>query len=333
MVEGYLVGNAGGMTLAPRLSEVLFERANRSFASLAPLPSNVEAVEAALLFSAGLRPLVALVGPSGWGKTHLLDAVAYRLSQEGMRTEPFTATDFLANQGRLDATAPLLLDDVQEVLGKPRQRLMLRLALERRVRAGRRTILAFTLPGPTRGVRAFLPSSREWTLASMAAPSSGERVPLLNQMAAAEGLALSPALARVLATSMQGNGRTLCGALKRLRLAGTEWLDPRAALRACGVLDPFFADNSGWDLKMKIRKAADAHRARFSRVSAMDLALYTMLHEACLGEADVARFMSLEPAEAYLRASRFEKEAQADPTVAAYVRQFVDIVVEALAAE
>ncbi len=319
--------------MAPRLSDVLFERANRSFASLAPLPSNVEAVEAALLFSAGLRPLVALVGPSGWGKSHLLDAVAYRLSQEGIRAEPMGATDFLIGGARCDPGMPLLLDDAQEVLGKPRHRLMLRLALERRVRAGRRTIMAFTLSGPTRPVKAFLPASRDWAVVTMDAPRPQERAPLLNQMAAAEGLSLSPALARVLATSMQGNGRTLCGALKRLRLAGTDWLDARSTLRACGVLDPFFADNSGWDLKMKIRKAAEAHRARFSRVSATDLALYTMLREAGLGEADVARFMSLEPAEAYLRASRFEKEAHADATVAAYVRQFVDIVVETLAAD
>ena len=65
-----------------KLSNVLFERRVATFNSLAALPSNVEAIEAALMFSAGLNPFVAIVGPSGWGKSHLLGATSSRSPQK-----------------------------------------------------------------------------------------------------------------------------------------------------------------------------------------------------------------------------------------------------------
>lgn len=323
-----------GTSGLPKLSEVLFERRDRSFGSIAPLPSNVGAIESSLLFAAGMNPFVAVVGPSGWGKSHLLDAVSYRLSHDfGLAPEPLAARDFLSNPSRLDTAAPLLLDDVQEILAKPRQRMTLRLCLERRLRAGRATMLSFTLPKLTRPVRNFLPCGREWSVATVGAPEPEERMLLLSHMSAAEGLALSPGLIKVIAYQMHGNGRTLAGALKRLRLSGTTWLDARSTLRACGLLDPFFADNSAWDLKMRILKIAEQSRPQFSRVNATDLALYTMLHEAGLSEADVARSAGIQPADAYQRASRFQKQAEADEATAAYVRQFVDVVVGTLPIE
>jgi len=311
---------------------VLFERREHSFGSLAALPSNVQAIEAALTFSAGMNPFVAVVGPSGWGKTHLLRAVAYRLSLDsGVYAEPVTVCDYLANPHRIDGSLPLLLDDVQEALDKPRLRLALRFSLERRVRAQRPTILAFTSPKASRQLRAFLPTGREWNVAGVSTPTPDERVLLLNQMSAAEGLALSPRLVRVLAHQMHGNGRTLAGALKRLRLAGPTWLDSAATLKALGLLDPFFADNGDWDLKMSILRVADHARAQFNRVSALDLALYTMLHEASLGEADVARATNVSPADAYQRVNRFRKQTESCEMTAAYVRQFVELVVGSLA--
>ena len=73
-----LIEGADDGRQAPRLSEVLFETSRATFAAYAPLPSNVEAIDAALRFSAGHEILVALVGPSGWGKSHLLGAAALR---------------------------------------------------------------------------------------------------------------------------------------------------------------------------------------------------------------------------------------------------------------
>lgn len=326
-----VLNKAGESGRVPKLSEVLFERSSRSFGSLAPLPSNIEAIEAALRFAAGLNTHVAVAGPSGWGKTHLLEAVTHRISCElGTPIERVCASDLLSSPSRAEVSTPLVLDDVQEVLGRNRTQMALRMTLERRVRIGRPTILAFTLPRASRQMRSFLPNYREWTVTSMCEPQSAERALLLNQMSFAEGLVLSPSLINIIAGSMYGNGRTLAGALKRLRLAGNSWLDAKATLRACGLLDPFFADNPDWDLKYKILKTAEARKVSFPKVCITDLALATMLHEAGLGEVEVARCMGISSGEAYQRASRFQQQAASDPSIRGYVGQFVELVVDSL---
>jgi len=314
-----------------KISKVLFERKVNTFGSLAALPSNVEAIEAALMFSAGHNPFVALVGPSGWGKTHLLNAVSLRLTVELQVTaERTTVSDYLANPMRPEVAGPLILDDAQDALTKNRLKQSLRISLERRVKCGKPTILAFTAPKPTRALRALLPSARDWTIATMGAAEPAERVLLLHQMSTAEGLLLSPRLSKVIADQMHGNGRTLAGALKRLRLSGTNWLDPNATLRAFGLLDPFFADNGSWDLKHKILKTAEQSRDLYPKISTLDLALYTMLHEAGLSEITVARSAGIEPADAYLRASSFKTYVQDSDGLALVVRQFIESVLESL---
>ena len=326
-----MVNERESLTQSRKLSELLMSPKNRSFASLAALPSNVEAIEASLLFCAGYNPLVAIVGPSGWGKSHLLHAISYRLSLEAAgASDPLTVQEYLAAGARMEAGKALLLDDVQEVMGKPRQRLALRVALERRVRAARPVMLAFTYAKPTRQLKTFLPCSRDWTVLTIGEPQPAERVLLLNQMSAAEGLTLSPRLVRILAERMHGNGRTLAGALKRLRLSGASWVDATDTLRALGLLDPFFADNSSWDLRLKMLRIAEAARVQFARTPPTDLALYTMLHVAELSEADVARSAGINPGEAYQRASRFAKTCERCDTTRGQVRQYVELVVDSL---
>jgi hypothetical protein len=295
------------------------------------LPSNVEAIEAGLRFSAGLNTHVSIVGPSGWGKTHLLEAIAFRLTHElDTPVERLSAAALVESPLKGETAGPIILDDVQEILGRPRPQLALRLNLERRVRTGRATILSFTFPKPNRQIKSLLPNYRDWTVCSMGEPEAAERILLLNHMSSAEGLSLSPGLVKVIAHSMHGNGRTLAGALKRLRLSGPTWLDSRATIRACGLLDPFFADSPDWDLKLKILKAAEAHRSAFPKATMTDLALVVMLHEAALAEADVARCLNITPAEAYLRAARFQEQSATDATTRGYIHQLVDLVVESL---
>lgn len=316
---------------SPKLSEVLFERSEKSFSSLAVLPSNADAVQAGHFFAAGMNAFVAITGPSGWGKSHLLDAAAKNLTlATGIAHERLCATDLLANPSKADQSTGLILDDVQEVLGKARSQIALRLNLERRVRSGKPTLLAFTLPRPTRQLKAFLPSGRDWVITTMKEPQPQERIPLLKHLSVAEGLTIGDPLTKVLAYQMYGNGRTLAGALKRLRLAGLVWEDTSATLRACGILEPFFADNADWDLKLRILKVAEQQRAHFPNLQVNDLAIYTMLKVASLSESGVARTMSLSPADVYLRSRRFAKQAEENPAFAALVRQFVSNVVETL---
>lgn len=315
----------------PRLSSVLFDQSVRRFGTLAAIPSNVHAIEASLLFATGLNTFVALVGPCGWGKSHLLEAVAHRISDE--TSVPISiagASEWIANPGRFDPTAALLLDDVQDAVASTKNRFQFRMALERRVRAGRRTLLAYASPKVTRQVRGNLPYPHDWIVATMGEPEPSERLLIINRMCDVEGLAISTALARLLASRMNGNGRTLLGALNRLRMTSAEWLDVRMTLKACGLLDPFFADNSSWDLKDHILKSVSALGAGFQSIDRQNLALHTMLHEACLAEDDVARCFNIEPREAYQRAAAFRDLCEGSETASLSVRQTVEIVVDGL---
>lgn len=310
---------------------MLFERSARRFGTLAAVPSNVQAIEAALLFSCGLQPFVVLLGPSGWGKTHLLESASFSLVQESRHPAPIlNATDWLKYPHLVDPSQPLLLDDAQDAYLKTRTKVQLRLALERRLRAGRPTLLSFTASRPTRQLRANLPSPHVWTIATMTEPALPERLVIVNQMAQAEGLTLSTTLARLLAERMNGNGRTLIGALKRLRLHGALWLDGRAALKAAGVLNCFFSDNSAWDLKERMTDAAGLTRGQLAGLPVLELLTYAMLHEACLPEAEVARFLDVTPATAYQTSSAFRARMDKDETAELVLNQYIDQVVELL---
>jgi len=292
----------------PRLSEVLFPMQRPSFDSFAPLPSNEQAFESTRLFASRGASFVALIGPSGCGKSHLLESASGRLRCEATEdADVLDATRWAEGPPRRDAAAPLILDNVQDALDKGRVRLQLRLALERRVRAGRATLLSFTAHRPTRAIRSFLPSSKDWIVCGIQAPEPMERERLVRQLSKSEGLELSETLVWLLSHRMNGNGRSLLGALKRLRLQQKQWTDPSMTLRACGVLNPFFADDSSWDLREHISVAADELSEEVQLGARRDLALFTMLRIAHLGEADVAHYYEMEPAAAYTAAIKFEE--------------------------
>jgi chromosomal replication initiation ATPase DnaA len=292
----------------PRLSEVLIKSSRPSFDSFAPLPSNARALESTRLFASRGANFVALIGPSGCGKSHLLESASGRLNDEQTEVaEVMDATEWAVSPSRREFTGPLILDNVQETLDRGKVKMQLRLALERRVRAGRATLLSFTAQKPNRAIRSFLPNSKDWIVCGIQPPEPAEREKLVGQLAKSEGLDLSDALVWLLSHKMHGNGRSLLGALKRLRLQQRRWNDPAQTLRACGVLNPFFADNASWDLREHIATSAELFGAAADLGVRRDLALFTMLRVALLGEADVAGYFEMEPAAAYSTAIRFEE--------------------------
>lgn len=315
----------------PRLSEVLFSPVERRFGTLAELPSNVEAIEAALLFAAGLSPFVAVVGPSGWGKTHLLECASHRLAQDyGFRPPIVNADEWLNGRIQVDPRMPLLIDDAQDVVSRTRSKVQLKLALERRVRTGRPTMLAFTSERLTRQHVSFLPNIREWALHEIGVPKAEERVHIVDQIAKLEGLRISRYLARLLATRMRGNGNTLHGALNRLRTYGSHWATASEVIQACGILDPFFADNPDWDLKDKIRQSSRRISSKFPDVDPSKAMAYVMIFVAKLSEIDVARFCGIEPSQVHDKSCEFRRDLSSSPVANGCLSHFVETVAESL---
>lgn len=311
----------------PALADVPFN----TFANLASIQTNVEAIEAGLRFATGELKFVALAGPCGWGKTHLLEAIANRLGQMGPAVECRTLTMYLATPAQYEDPGILLLDDVQDVMRRIKRRQRLMYHLERRVRKNRPTFLCFNGLRMTRAMLALLPSPQKWTTCSISPPPPDERLLVLERMCRVEGLTLSPQLATIISQRLGGNGRTLGGAINRLRLYGSSWLGTESTLQACGLLEPFFLDNGEWDFARSIIEIAEANAHRFPEVSWQDLCLYCLLHVVGLSECDVSRSMGIEPAKAYSRANRFRKNVAITPQMSDCVDKFTELVVSTLA--
>ncbi len=292
------------------------------FKVIAPLHTNVKAIEAALLFATSHHPFVAISGPSGCGKTLLLGAVhEYLEASPHAKVESMTAEQFLKLESRVGLEKMLILDDCQDVFGKPKQFLRLRLALDRRVRGNRPTIVAFTSNKRDRRISNLLPATRKWCLESIDEPNSMGKVSLVHHLARRERINLSPSFTKIIGAKLLGNGHVIAGALQRLKLERAEWTDSHQILRGCGLLDPYFADNSNWDLRHRIVKVAQEAVIKDFRVSADELSCYLMLHVAGLCESSVANYLDLDPTKCYQFAGKIERLAKNDASIASLVHQ------------
>lgn len=262
------------------------------FSTFAPLPSNVGALETVSCFAKGSAVLSAVSGPCGWGKTHLIESVASSLGAPVLQ-----ASEWADSGARTSAQLPLILDNAQEALKRTRTRVRLSIALERRAKSRRPTLVAFgdvALPA----VRAFLPLANDWLLGEIKCPSVAERVLVVREMASREDLELSDPVVQAVARRMSGNGRTLRGAMQRLRLAGRSWLTDEASLEACGILTPFFADCASWDLGGHIQEVAEIE-AQNDPAMARSIGVYVLLRVAKLPEDSVARYFETQPTRVY----------------------------------
>ncbi|HRF59912.1 MAG TPA: hypothetical protein PLH94_08370 [Fimbriimonadaceae bacterium] len=296
------------------------EAGRTGFARVVALPTNVKAVEAALLFARGGHPSVALVGPSGWGKSLLLDAATAVLSRTGQAVHVVSVSEFLGAAPRAEAPVPLILDNVQDALGHTRPRQALRRVLERRVELGRPVLLAFTGAKVTRSHKLFLPSSRSWLIAGIEEPELEERALVVRSIAHKEGLTLAGGLVRVLARFAGSSGHSIVGACHQLKLFQSRWLRGDDVLRALGLLHPFLHHPSGWDVRdhvvdvMNERLVGRDASERRAPEQTLDLSAHLMLNRICLSERDVAAYLQLTPGEAYSRANRFAEQTKSPET-------------------
>ncbi len=314
---------------------MLFEGSGRSFAEFAEVPSNAEATSAAIHFARGLTPFVVLIGPTGWGKTHLLDS-AYDVAAErnpGRTHQKRLASEWLRDGFVHEQPDILVLDDLQEVLSRTRSRIQLRLGLERRLRAHKPTMLAIAPTGSERQFRTYIPGASEWLVAHIAEPNLDERSTIIHHMASAEGLDLLPELRSLLARRIPGDGRSLNGALKRLKMHGNGWQTPAAALKACGILEPHLAEDGVLDLKHQIRNAMRETATRYGDIDADALGIYVMLRRAGIGEADVARYFGVRPSQAYAHCSAVRNRIKECDRLRDHLDSSVEQLVASLARE
>lgn len=291
-----------------RLSEALGE-AHPGFSTFITLPSNVRAIESAMLFAGGFVPFVALCGATGWGKSHLLQAASDMIRRESGRIVPVcSAVDWLAQPARTDSQRPLILDDVQAAMQVVRSRQQLRIVLERRVRSGKPTLLAFTTDRSPKPVRFCLPCGREWTHGHLPEPSREERELFVRRLAQSEGLGLSETLARLMSRHIDGNARTILGAIQRLSLSSNAWTDRRSVLRGLGLLEPFLSQDGGLDLRDCVHETVLRYWMPVSTpVTATEMSIFIMLRLLGLNEHGVASYFRTTEGDVYHTASRLDR--------------------------
>ncbi|MBX7135297.1 MAG: hypothetical protein K1X67_21725 [Fimbriimonadaceae bacterium] len=312
-----LTGRTDTEWVGPRLSDALFQKARSGFASYAAISSNVKAIEASLMFANGLAPFVALVGPSGWGKSHLLEGAASVIRRDlGITAKVLSAAQWVEAGARWDQQGPLILDDAQGALARSRLRQAVRNGLERRVQAGRPTMLAFTAPRLSRSIRGFLPGIRDWHMATISIPTPNERELVSRQIASLEGLTLSNAIFRFISRQMSWDGNAILGAMRRLKLVQTRWVETDEVLRGLGILGPYLVDNSGCDLRDQVHetvsRVVDQGEHTDDKVNlTTDLSVYLMIDRMGLSEGEVASYFRLSPGEAYCRAQKMARQDRA----------------------
>jgi len=276
------------------------------FQTIAALPGNIKAIEAGHQFASGIRTSVAIIGPSGWGKTHLLAITRESLEAIGINAEFTSALAWINSSNRMDSQTPLLLDDVQDVLRHPRARHQFRLAIERRIRSRRPTMLCFTGHRMTHGIRTALPLGREWTVATVTEPTPDERELVVRQIAQTERMLLARPIVRMISHHLHGNGHSVSGALQRLKMFRDDWTRDDDVCAACGVLSPYLLGRDGWDARDEVSEAV-SRVIREDRELATDITAYLMHQVIGLTEGDVATFLRITPSNVYSRSVRVAK--------------------------
>ncbi|MCH8274332.1 MAG: hypothetical protein IH851_06045 [Armatimonadetes bacterium] len=280
------------------------------FSSFAALPSNRTALELVTAFAAGRVPLAFVQGPAGWGKTHLLRLAARAVGGRlGTPVRLISSLSISKPVSSIEREGALIVDDLHLAAGQPRVRQHLLMTLERRARARRPTLCA-CLTGGCGAPRRLLPLPREWRHATLEEPSPEERVEVLNALGRTAGVSLSEAAARLICRLVRGDGRSLYGAITRLRVAAGQDLSGICPLRVAGLLNPYLQDERGIDLRDIVEDAVSRSLGSRLRRSEPEiprtLAVYVMRRVMGLAERSVAAYYGLPPA----RVFRIERRAE-----------------------
>lgn len=315
-----------------RVEHTAQERRVKGFADLAAIPSNLGAIEAGTRFAEGTTPFVAVIGASGWGKTHLLDAVAQYMKLQGTPTNrPIAATIYATFPDRTDEQLPLILDDVQDAWTNMRTKQELRRLLERRVRAKRHTMVAFTDTVSRQEASRYLPNSRDWGYQAILQPTKAERDHVVRQIADSEGVKFSKPIITLISRHLFGNGRSIQGAVHTLKLMRHGWSRRDDVCEACGVLMPYIHGENGWDPRDVVMDVVNQTFTCHSveGVSPEQVCAYMLISQMGLSEYDVATFLGVSPTKAYAMSNGVKLQL-ADPALSKCVLACHDGVVRSL---
>jgi chromosomal replication initiator protein len=256
-------GNGGAHAPAPSAGDeaaALPAEARQSFATFVLAEGNASALRFAeqVVDEPGQRynPLV-LVGQTGLGKTHLLQAIAgalrerYGLTQvlyvtgEAFKNEVLdgiTHKRMPALRERYRAAEALLLDDLEFLLISPKAQEELLHTFDVLHRAGHQLVLAADrfpreLPGMSDALRSRVEMG---LIAELTPPDAPARLALVQQRARSAGLALPAEVAALLAERITGSLRRLEGAVVRLGAYAALHGQPITLDFAQRVAAPFF---------------------------------------------------------------------------------------------
>lgn len=313
-LDGNPVANSGDYGIG----SVLDSSEYPTFRSFATLRSNYSAVEHVLRFLDFSRSSVAIAGPHGWGKSHLLAAVNENLQEQGVRTVVFQSGRDVRYR-RVSDEDVLLVDDLQDAFTDFELSRCMRGLLDRRLRAGSRTMVFIGNAANVRGVRGALPHGRLWSIGMISKPNCEDRERLVQCVAESQRVKLSTPVRRLIALHLLGDGNTIYGAISRLKLAKRDWSEPATAIAACGILMPYMPGRGGWDVRDFCYEAVSRALGGISdRESSMEIAAYLMLEHVGLSESLVAAFFNCTISEAY-RLSRHVHAKLAIPEYAELV--------------
>lgn len=270
--------------------------------SIAAVPSNRNALTVGFEFACGQLRFVGLGGPSGWGKSELLAHVARAASHIHERPiRVWDASDWAIAQAPATAEPVLILDDLQDAVKSPRMRHLLRVRLDQRLRRNLPTMIGKTGDFAI-DVRLRVIASNRWHLAAIQAPTPGERQCIAHRIALEEGLILHPSIASLIATHLNGNGRSIRGALLRLKILRSDWGQDADFAEACGRLGPFLIGEDGWDPRDVVQEAVNyvflawPEAPPVGRRAVLAFALHKLLR---LAEEDVAWFLRIKTGQVY----------------------------------
>lgn len=283
------------------LSTIVLGPVEASPTSFAALPHNFEAFEAATQFARGRLDYVALVGPSGWGKTSLLQVAAETADKAGVEHAIIVnALDFLKRQDLHETPRSVLIDQVHDVRRRPRERQRMRVLVERRLAHRRPTMLCFDGDNCGRLLREMASLSHSCRLVRISEPAAHERELIVMHLARKLNLSLHRTIAHVIGRHLHGNARSIVGALKNLCVYKAQWRDDEDVTKACGILSPFLRGEDGWDLRdVACDAVIDLIGTNDKAEDFQRWFCWLTRRDVGLPEWQVAAFLKVEPTEVY----------------------------------